>query len=94
MERYSFPPTEARTYVLPWRGLKSSGGMGGKEESDVPQINLGGSEPTAGGLGGEAGSWLIAVPAGEELSLGFDLPWHLTGGIDFTSLGFSFFSFK
>lgn len=33
-------PTEARTYVLPWRGLKS-GGMGGKEDSDVNQIYIG-----------------------------------------------------
>lgn len=35
-----FAPTEARTYVLPWRGLKS-GGMGGKEDSDVLQIKIG-----------------------------------------------------
>lgn len=40
LERYSFAATEARTYVLPWRGLKSRG-MGGKEDSDVHQINTG-----------------------------------------------------
>lgn len=35
-----FAPTEARTCVLTWRGLKN-GGMGGKENSDVLQINVG-----------------------------------------------------